>query len=97
MQPHHRYWIAFNLVRGIGPARTRSLLSYFSDLETAWSAQPGELHRSGLGRKLASRVAQQRKSMDLDAVCEDLERRQIEVRCWVDDDYPRRLLEIVRV
>ena len=32
------YWIGFNKVRGIGPARLRALLDAFGSVEAAWLA-----------------------------------------------------------
>jgi DNA processing protein len=32
------YWVAFNLVKGIGAVRLRALLDYFGSLEVAWQA-----------------------------------------------------------
>ena len=45
-----RYWIGFNLVKGIGPARVRRLLDYFGDLALAWQASPEALGQAGLDR-----------------------------------------------
>ena len=38
MDDPRRYWVGFNLVKGIGPARTRALLAYFGDVQSAWHA-----------------------------------------------------------
>lgn len=94
MEAYHRYWIGFNLVKGIGPSRTRALLEYFPDLETAWNAPRRQLKQAGLGDKLASIVVRTRKETDLEGICADLDRRSIGVLCWQDPGYPRRLLAI---
>ena len=46
-----RYWVGFNIVRGIGPVRLRALLDWFGDAERAWHAPAGELSRAGLDRR----------------------------------------------
>jgi DNA processing protein len=45
-----RYWIAFNLVPQIGPAKVQRLLDRFGDLETAWRAHHFELAAAGLDK-----------------------------------------------
>ena len=55
-----RYWIGFNLVKGIGPARVRRLLDYFGDLALAWQAAPEALSQAGLDRRGRARVPWQR-------------------------------------
>jgi len=46
-----RYWIGFNRVMGIGPAKLRALLDHFGDLETAWHADSFALREAGLDRR----------------------------------------------
>ncbi len=33
-----KYWLGFNLVKGIGPAKVQALAGYFGSLEPAWRA-----------------------------------------------------------
>ncbi len=33
-----RFWVGFNLVKGIGAVRLQALQSHFGDLEIAWQA-----------------------------------------------------------
>ena len=33
-----KYWLGFNLVKGIGPAKIQALLSYYGDIQSAWEA-----------------------------------------------------------
>lgn len=44
-----KYWVGFNLVKGIGAVRFRVLLSAFGDAEIAWSASAEELRAAGIG------------------------------------------------
>ena len=46
--PDVRYWIGFNRVIGIGPAKVRALIDHFGDLDTAWQAEPYDLKEAGL-------------------------------------------------
>jgi DNA processing protein len=89
-----RYWIAFNLVKGIGSARMRALLEYFGDAQTAWEASPAELEASGLSTRLVDSVAQVRKDGSAERAWEAVYRQGITVLTWEDETYPRRLMEI---
>lgn len=89
-----KYWIGFNLIKGIGAVRMHGLIAYFGDLESAWKADAVELVKSGLGAKLAEKVAGARKQMDLDQVWARIEAQGIKILTWMDEAYPNRLKEI---
>lgn len=86
-----RYWVGFNQVAGIGTARLRSLLDTFGDLETAWQAPIHHLQQAGLDRRSVENLIQARKTLNLDAEVERLERAQVQVITWDDPDYPPNL------
>jgi DNA processing protein len=89
-----RYWIAFNLVKGIGSARMRALLDYFGEAQTAWEAAPAELEAAGLSVRLAEAVVQARQSGALERTWETIQKEGLSVLTWEDEAYPRRLKEI---
>ena len=89
-----KYWIGFNLIKGIGAVRMQGLVSYFGDLESAWSAAPADLAEAGLGLKVIERVVQARENVDLDKVWEKIEKQGIKILTWQDEAYPQRLKEI---
>ena len=89
-----KYWIGFNLVKGIGAARLRLLLDYFGTLEEAWKASPSEFRQAGLGQGTIRKFTQARDSVDLNQICRQLDQQQIGLLTWDDPDYPRRLAEI---
>ena len=89
-----KYWIGFNLIKGIGAVRMQGLVAYFGDLETAWKADPAELAEAGLGVKVVERVLGARKQIDLDQVWAKIEAQGIQIHTWVDESYPARLREI---
>jgi DNA processing protein len=89
-----RYWVAWNLVKGIGAVRFRTLLSAFGDAQSAWQASPEALREAGLGEKVTGNVAKMRTQISLDKVWEKLEAGNIQVLTWDDEAYPRRLKEI---
>lgn len=89
-----KYWIGFNLIKGIGAVRMQGLVAYFGDLETAWKADAAELAKAGLGAKLVEKVLAARKQVDLDQVWVRIEAQGIQIFTWIDESYPARLREI---
>ncbi len=89
-----RYWVGFNLVKGIGAVRLQALLDHFGDLGTAWRAPLDALIEAGIGRKLAERVVQVRKDVDLDRYLAGIDSQGISILTWDDSAYPQRLKEI---
>jgi DNA processing protein len=88
------FWVALNLVKGIGAARMRMLLDAFGSAETAWNASQPELEAAGLNARLAQTVLQTRQSGQAEAVWGIIERQHIQVITWDDPTYPTRLNEI---
>ncbi len=89
-----KYWIGFNLIKGIGAVRMQGLVAYFGDLESAWRADPAHLTEAGLGTKVIERVIQAREKVDLDQLWEKIESQGIKILTWQDEAYPPRLKEI---
>lgn len=88
------YWIGFNLVKGIGAARLRTLLNHFGDIGSAWNATGSELRAAGLGPKLVENFLQVRADVSLEKVWDRIQAQGIQVLTWEDEGYPRRLKEI---
>lgn len=89
-----RYWVGFNLVKGIGAVRLQALRDHFGDLSLAWQAPADVLRSAGLSPKLAERVVQIRASLNLEKYMSKLVAQGIQVLTWDDELYPRRLKEI---
>ena len=89
-----KYWIGFNLIKGIGAVRMQALIQYFGDLEAAWKASPAELAEARLGKILIERVVQAREGVDLEKLWEKIEKQGIKILTWQDESYPQRLKEI---
>lgn len=88
------YWIGFNRVRGIGPARLRALLEYFGSIEEAWQAPADALREVGLDRRSLSNLLQARAELDLAGELARTQQAGIHVLTWEDPRYPERLLAI---
>lgn len=90
------YWIGFNRVSGIGPAKLQRLLDYFGDLPTAWAASEFDLARAGLDKRAIEKLAAARKELDLAAETDKARAACDAILTWDDPDYPRRLKEIAQ-
>jgi DNA processing protein len=91
---NRRYWVGFNLVKGIGAVRLQGLRDHFGDLALAWHAPQDALMAAGLSPRIAERLLQVRASVDLDKVLASMETKGITVLTWEDEGYPFRLKEI---
>jgi DNA processing protein len=89
-----RYWVGFNIVPQIGPARLRALLDYFGSPEAAWHADSRELQAAGLDKRALGNLLAARRALDLDRELERLERAGVSLLTWEDEAYPPRLREI---
>lgn len=89
-----KYWIGFNLVKGIGSVRFQQILSYFNDLSVAWDAPPEAYHQVGLPERVLLNFFKMRKEIDLDQVYESILTQNVTVLTLEDQSYPRLLREI---
>ncbi len=89
-----KYWIAFNLIPGIGRAKFSLLEQHFGSLETAWRAAAGDLKAAGLDGKTVDAVVSARPDISPDAEMEKLERHRVTTYTANDPAYPARLKEI---
>ncbi|MCX7668640.1 MAG: DNA-processing protein DprA, partial [Anaerolineae bacterium] len=88
------YWIGFNKVRGIGPARLRALLDYFGSIEEAWMAPADALADVGLDRRSMANLLEARRTLNLAAELARVRKAGVEVLTWEDERYPARLRTI---
>jgi DNA processing protein len=88
------YWIGFNRVRGIGPARLRALLDAFGSIDAAWNASEGALRDVGLDRRSIASLVEARNHLDLPTELLKLQRAGVHVLTWEDAQYPGALRTI---
>jgi|SRR5579883_121528 len=89
------YWVAFNRILGIGPARFRLLLAYFrDDLALAWRADGQELAQAGLPQRTIEAFLAQRAKIEPERELERLRNEQVGLLTWRDAAYPALLREI---
>jgi DNA processing protein len=88
------YWVALNMVKGIGAVRFQALLDFFGDPQIAWQAPTDALRQAGLNDKTVENLVQLRSRVSLPKIWERMENLGIQVLIWEDPGYPRRLKEI---
>ncbi len=91
---HLKYWLGFNRVKGIGPTRLQALLDRFGTVEAAWSAKEAQLYGAGLDKRAVASMIDARRTFDLDAFVDEVERSDCDVLTWDSPDYPSLLRQI---
>lgn len=94
MAGKERYYVGFNLVRGVGPARLRMLIEAFGDVERAWHAPAEALARAGLDRRSLENLLETRARVDLDREVRRVAAVGAHILTWEDEGYPKLLAEI---
>lgn len=94
MQPNLKYWLGFDLVRGIGPVRLRVLLDHFGDIRAAWQAPETALRELRLDARALQNLLKVRRQVDLEAVVARVEQAGAYVLTWESPDYPALLAQV---
>jgi len=85
------YWIAFNKVPGIGPARLGALLETCGSVEAAWKASITQLKEAGLDKRSLESLLNSRRKIDPAAELEKVLASGITALSWEDETYPTNL------
>ena len=88
------YWIAFNKVVGIGPARLRALLDVCGDIAAAWSASIAAMQEARLDRRSMENLLEARRTINPDREWTRTQQAGIHVYTWDSSDYPVNLRNI---
>lgn len=89
-----KYWLGFNLVKGIGPAKVQALLDYYGSLANAWQANEYELQKIGLDQRAIQTFLETRQEVDLDLAMARVKRAGVSLLTWEMPAYPGYLREI---
>ena len=89
-----KYWLGFNVVKGIGAAKTRALVDHFGSVETAWRADRSDLRALGIDGRTINSFIKTRSEIDLDDEMAKLERSNVRLLCWDSAEYPTALRNI---
>ncbi|MFW6182869.1 MAG: DNA-processing protein DprA [Chloroflexota bacterium] len=88
-----KYWLGFNLVKGIGPTKLQALLDHYGNIGAAWRASKSDLARIGIDRRAIKTFLETRSTVDLDAYLARVRSSGAKVLTWDSPDYPRYLRE----
>lgn len=89
-----RYWLGFNLVRGIGPVRLRALIETFGDVKSAWAASEAALRSMNMNQRALTNLLSVRGQVDLDRVLARVDQLGVHVLTWDSPEYPQLLTQI---
>ncbi|HEV7126745.1 MAG TPA: DNA-processing protein DprA, partial [Ktedonobacterales bacterium] len=90
------FWLAFNRVKGIGPARFGLLLGLFTTARAAWEATPTDWRAAGLDERTSAALARQRCTIEPAAELERLGRLRVQALTLKHAGYPNLLREIAQ-
>jgi DNA processing protein len=88
------FWVAFNRVNGIGPARLRALLEVCGTVDAAWRATLSQMQAARLDRKSIEALLLAQRSLKPDAELERVLASRVQVLTWDDAEYPVNLRTI---
>lgn len=88
------YYLGFNLVNGIGPARLDRLIAYFGSLADAWNAQPGDLALAGLDGRSIAALQEMRRARNLEAEYDRITEAGVRIISRDDPVYPALLRDL---
>ena len=88
------YYHAFNLLPQIGARRLTKIARHFKNIQQAWESRPGEWGSIDLDKNLVESILAHRGKVDLESILEILNKHQIQLVTWEDEDYPYLLKEI---
>jgi DNA processing protein len=94
MTDEKKFWIGFNLVRGIGAVRFQQIQSYFGDLSIAWQAPIEAFQEIGLPKRALKNFSALRGEIDLDRLYQSITESDVTVLTLLDQAYPALLREI---
>ncbi len=94
MSDERTYWLALNMVKGIGAARLRTLLDAFGSAQAAWQAAPAALRAAGVNEATVQNFVELHQTLDLQTIESDLAKHNVVALTLQEDAYPRKLREL---
>ncbi len=89
-----RFYLGFNIVNGIGPARLDRLIERCGSVEDAWRGGAGEMLAAGLDPKTSQALLKAQRTLDLDVELERVERAGVQLLTREHPGYPAALAQI---
>lgn len=90
----HKYWLGFSLVPEIGAKRLALLYSWFGELDKAWAANESQLNQAGLDQHPIANLLSVRKTINLDAEMEKVDKADAWLVTIADAIYPAQLKKL---
>jgi len=94
MTNEKKYWIGFNLVKGIGSVRFKQIQAHFGNLSEAWDAPIEVFREIDLPGKVLKNLNKLREEVNLDRLYEEIVNGDVQVLTLLDEEYPKLLKEI---
>ncbi len=88
-----KYWLWWNRVPGVGPARFYKLLETFGSMEDAWKAPLQDL-KPVIGERVLLSRQETKNGWDPELELKKIERYHYRVYCYKESDYPAVLKKI---
>lgn len=88
-----KYWLWWNRVPGVGPARFLKLLEEFGNMKTAWEAGPEKL-KTIIGAKVFDNWVETGRDWDPELELKKIFHNGFRVYCYSEPDYPPVLKKI---
>ncbi len=95
MQSSAKYWLGFNITKGLGPARIRALIDHFGDAQRVWHASEHDLAQAGLDKRTRKSLLSVRDTVDLELVLRRVRDLDVSLYHWFHTDYPVRLRDVI--
>ena len=89
-----KYLNALNKINGVGPQKMKMLLDFFKTPENIWKADAENLAKTGIGESLANKIISERGRINPDKEWEKLEKENVRMIVFEDQNYPASLREI---
>lgn len=84
--------IALSLIKGVGPMLAKNLLIHFGSAEAVFATNKNQLLKiEGIGEKIANYILHNNAIEKAQEQLEFIEKNNIEVLFYADDNYPKRL------
>ena len=91
----HKYWVAFSSIEQIDSRFIQKLYEYFGDIEVAYNASIKQLEQiEGLSINKADEFVVKRDKINPDKLYDDVEKREIKILTYDDENYPYMLRQI---
>lgn len=94
LNENQKYQLAFNRFQKFGPVKMRLIESYYSNIKEAFYSSSIMLESAGLNSDLVYKFIKWRKTFNLESELDELQKENIEIITWHDQEYPALLLEI---